>query len=671
MSAGGSDADGRVTSRVGRGGTDDDLSRDSSQVWKAYARPAGQPVPPDGESPHPELCPESSFRMSAVGASIDVARAVSDEALGRIRHGTLRRTLKQAADAAREAAQRTAATELLHFDADRAGLVQPESELEKRTAHLTQRDIVQCASGYARRGRFILDLESYDAARASNAARKLAQSSSSVRSLQQLAPSYRARYSASSRVLLLGGRHNGHVVVLDWRAKRLMAPELHLGETVRDVTMLHSDGLFATAQHRYVYIYDAATGAQIHCLREHAYPQSLAFLRHHLLLLSINEAGVLRYTDVSRGTQAAECSTHLGRPTAYLAVSPYNGVALTGHRNGVVQLWSPAAPAEPLAQILAHPSAGGVAAVAADASGRWVVTAGVSDGRVKVWDARRLFAPLHTHRPVGGGSITSLDTSQTGMLAAGFSAAGRVTVWRQAGVPDEHHPDAPHRRSEPSSSIIEPVWQTRVGHGRSGVAVCSVAFCPYEDVLGIGHSGGFESCLVPGAGASQFDAREPNPFMGKRQRREAEVRALLEKLPPESIALDPNFIGTVERDPRQRQREARRRSHVRAQGEEDCRGAVEEETTGGGDDQDGAAPRSRRQTRGRNPIGNRLRRRQKNVIDDKLIALRRRRERQLTQREHARHRGAGAADDASDGDVPEGMPRALAAFYRHRSSADR
>eukprot|EP00166_Cyanidium_caldarium_P005573 ctg_687.g219 len=645
MSAGGSDADGRVTSRVGRGGTDDDLSRDSSQVWKAYARPAGQPVPPDGESPHPELCPESSFRMSAVGASIDVARAVSDEALGRIRHGTLRRTLKQAADAAREAAQRTAATELLHFDADRAGLVQPESELEKRTAHLTQRDIQRRPQTGT-----VFIVGALAATVGAVVSRPL---------LGQLARAAAGRSTQWSR----GGVGLARQAAHGARA----APG-------RDGARRDHAALGRSVRHR-------STPLRVHLRRGHRRSDSLPArarlpAESGLFAASPPPAEHQRGRRVAihrrePGHAGAECSTHLGRPTAYLAVSPYNGVALTGHRNGVVQLWSPAAPAEPLAQILAHPSAGGVAAVAADASGRWVVTAGVSDGRVKVWDARRLFAPLHTHRPVGGGSITSLDTSQTGMLAAGFSAAGRVTVWRQAGVPDEHHPDAPHRRSEPSSSIIEPVWQTRVGHGRSGVAVCSVAFCPYEDVLGIGHSGGFESCLVPGAGASQFDAREPNPFMGKRQRREAEVRALLEKLPPESIALDPNFIGTVERDPRQRQREARRRSHVRAQGEEDCRGAVEEETTGGGDDQDGAAPRSRRQTRGRNPIGNRLRRRQKNVIDDKLIALRRRRERQLTQREHARHRGAGAADDASDGDVPEGMPRALAAFYRHRSSADR
>jgi U3 small nucleolar RNA-associated protein 7 len=78
----------------------------------------------------------------------------------------------------------------------------------------------------------------------------------------------------------------------------------------------------------------------------------------------------------------------------------------------------------------------------------------------------------------------------------------------------------------------------------------SLAFVPFEDVLGVGHSGGFTSLVVPGAGEANFDSFAANPFQTKNQRREATVHSLLDKLQPDMISLNQNLFGMMDKKSR-------------------------------------------------------------------------------------------------------------------------
>ncbi len=85
-------------------------------------------------------------------------------------------------------------------------------------------------------------------------------------------------------------------------------------------------------------------------------------------------------------------------------------------------------------------------------------------------------------------------------------------------------------------------------HKLPGKTMETLRFRPYEDVCGIGHSHGISSIVIPGSGEPNLDSMErANPYADRKQRRETEVRALLDKLQPEMISLDQGMIGRVGR----------------------------------------------------------------------------------------------------------------------------
>lgn len=317
---------------------------------------------------------------------------------------------------------------------------------------------------------------------------------------------------------------------MDWQNKKLGC-EVHVQETVRDVRWLHIETMFAVAQKKCVYIYDN-TGIELHCLKNQRYVNRLEFLPYHFLLASVDEYGILKYQDTSTGKPVVDLYTKLGKCDC-MTQNPYNAVINLGHYNGTVTMWAPNTKG-PLVKMLCH--RGPVQAIAIDSRGLYMATSGL-DAQMKIWDVRT-YKQLQAYFTPSPASCLAI--SQRGLLAVGHGP--NIQIWRDAFTQKQKSPYMSHLF--PSCTV----------HG--------MQFCPFEDVLGVGHSQGFGSVLIPGAGEPNFDALEANPYQTKRQRQEFEVKALLEKIQPELITLDPMDIVRVNRP-------AKKSSTMGAQNDED------------------------------------------------------------------------------------------------------
>jgi U3 small nucleolar RNA-associated protein 7 len=419
--------------------------------------------------------------------------------VNQVKDKKLRANLKRIESKYKEAALQAKDAEILYENED--GFLEPEGELEK-TYKVHQSDIIDTVGTQ--------------------------QAKKSVEFKLDMGP-YVSDYNRNGRSLLLAGR-KGHIATCEWRDGK-PGCELNLNETIRDAKWLHNDQYFAVAQKKYTYIYDHA-GVEIHCLKKYVETTHLEFLPYHFLLAGIENSGFLRYTDTSTGSIVAEHPTRKGAPTA-MAQNPWNAILHVGHQNGTVSLWSPNI-TTPLIKMQSN--SGPVRSIGIDRTGRYMLTGG-QDLRLKLWDIRAL-KEVHTYSTRQPASSISISDKGLAAIGAGTS----VTIWKDM--------------FSGASSAPTKVQSPYLNWGEQGVPISRVEFCPYEDVLGVSHSRGFTSVIVPGAGEANYDALEVNPYETRKQRQETEVKSLLNKLQPETIALDPNFIGSLDsRSHEQRMRE--------------------------------------------------------------------------------------------------------------------
>lgn len=504
-------------------------------------------------------------------------------------------------------------TYLLHTE--ESGGLEPENELEN-TLHIKQTDISsQSDIATQSKASFELDL-----------------------STSNLSPYIKSTYSRSGRSLLVASK-KGHLAVTNWRQTTLQC-ELYLNETIRDATFLHNDSFFATAQKNHVYIYDSS-GAQLHVLRKHHRESGILLnLPHHLLLASISAYTMphcnLSYTDTSTGELIASrdfSSRGLGLSSAHSAdMNRSNGIIHIGHNTGVVSLWSPISP-KPLARVFCH--SGGVNNVCVMYDGNDMITAGC-DGNVKVTDLRT-FRTRHSWKlPT---IPTAMSVSQKGIIGMSFGAT--VQAWALPGSSVAQNAKLKSQATGGNSPYMNETF--------SGKRISGLEFCPFEDILAVTHTHGMLSMLIPGSGEATFDSSAPNPYETRKQRRENEVRMLLDKLPASSIALDPSFVGSVDVNADERLNEIKsceRQANVNRLNRKD----------------------EKKRAKGRNKIGKRLKRRQNNVIDAKKLQLEeelenRKRTRELAE-EMARKDKEDVVAGTKAGAVPsESLPSALNRFF--------
>jgi U3 small nucleolar RNA-associated protein 7 len=156
---------------------------------------------------------------------------------------------------------------------------------------------------------------------------------------------------------------------------------------------------------------------------------------------------------------------------------------------------------------------------------------------------------------------------------------------------------------------------------------------------------------VPGSGEPNLDSMEhfTNPYMDSKQRREAEVRSLLEKLSPEMISLDPDAVGGIE-ESNLIQRQQRLRDV-----------AMEADARKAEDDEEARNKKEKKRMRGRSKIAKKLRRKQKNIIDENVMKLRDLRDSEKADREKRQREESGGG---GDGDAEaEAAPAALKRFF--------
>ena len=323
-------------------------------------------------------------------------------------------------------------------------------------------------------------------------------------------------YTANGKYLLLGGE-KGNISMLDWKEKNLIL-DFNVESKISSIKFLHNDSMFAVGQSDHLYIYDNQ-GIELHSLDYIPSPLFLEFLPYHFLLVSALKNNKIKYLDISIGQIVSEIKTNSGMISC-LTQNPNNAVIITGHSNGLIQMWTPNYGDTPVVKIFAHSSK--INSICVDLEGNYL-TSVANDSRMKIWDLRNTYKSLYEY--YNPNIANNLAISQKGLLAVSYNNV--IEIWKDFALSKQKEPYMKHHFKDNKTKIK------------------SLKFVNFEDFLGCGTNLGFSSIIIPGSGIANFDTFENNPYETKNQRREKEIKNLLEKIPYNMIHIDPTKLNNI------------------------------------------------------------------------------------------------------------------------------
>jgi len=99
---------------------------------------------------------------------------------------------------------------------------------------------------------------------------------------------------------------------------------------------------------------------------------------------------------------------------------------------------------------------------------------------MKIWDMRKNYDCLFKYYTEK--TVNSLDVSQTGLIGIGMG--DMLQIWKNAHIIKQKMP-----------------YMKQIINSKNKIR--KLEFLRFEDVIGIGHTGGFSSFIIPGSGFPQ------------------------------------------------------------------------------------------------------------------------------------------------------------------------